>query len=43
MKLLPRPQDERYLLADQFRDYADVTTIHGIKYTCEPGRAAVEK
>ncbi len=31
------------LLAAQFRDYADGTSIHGVKYTCEPGRASVER
>ncbi len=34
---------EGSVLAGQFRNYAEGTSIHGIKYTCEPGRTAVEK
>ena len=30
-------------LKEQGKEYADGTSIHGIKYTCEPGRAIVEK
>ena len=28
---------------DQLYDYADATTIHGIKYTLEKGRTLVER
>lgn len=35
--------NEVQTLAQQFRDYAEGTSIHGIKYTCETGRPHVER
>lgn len=36
-------EDECTHLKEQGLAYADGTSIHGIKYTCEPQRALVEK
>ena len=31
------------LVGSHAREYADGTSLHGIKYTCEPGRPWVER
>ncbi|XP_059083405.1 pickpocket protein 28-like [Tigriopus californicus] len=36
-------ENETVLLKEQALAYADGTSIHGIKYTCEPGRTLLEK
>ena len=35
--------DEGGKIGRQVKDYADGTSIHGIKYTVEPGRPMVER
>ena len=35
--------DEVGTARDQWMDYADGTSIHGVKYTCEKGRPGYER